>query len=245
MPVTEDKRDAGHLQGGDSPEPNTPLLLRPQTAQHGVFLLLCGVLLAILGNRPQIAAQRPAGSTGSTAGTPGIVASALAQPDKPLSVAAAHHNGNAGFCLVRPGFAGSVGTTFLGEMRSTPTGSIRSDRSVGVPINSGFGHASVRREDRRCGRPAAPAVSGCPTPAPHTFSPLRSSVGSRYSMSRPIQESFAPAAAPPFLHQREAGIHRTADGGGAGDAIEHIVSCFLPQMMDQQDSDAVGIRDPL
>ena len=50
-------------------------------------------------------------------------------------------------------------------------------------------------------------------------------------------------AAPPFLHQREAGIHRTADGSRTGDAIEHIVSALLAQMMDQQNGDAVGIRD--
>ena len=39
------------------PRRTPALLLRPQAAQHGVFLL-CGSLLAAPGNRPQIAAQR-------------------------------------------------------------------------------------------------------------------------------------------------------------------------------------------
>ena len=53
-----------------------------------------------------------------------------------------------------------------------------------------------------------------------------------------------PAASPLLLHQREAGVHRAADGGGFGDAVEHIVCLFLPEMMDQQDGDAVGAGQP-
>ena len=41
-----------------------------------------------------------------------------------------------------------------------------------------------------------------------------------------------PAAATFFFHQGEAGIHRAADGGGAGDPVEHILRLFFPQMVD-------------
>ena len=53
------------------------------------------------------------------------------------------------------------------------------------------------------------------------------------------------AAAALVLHQREAGIHRAADSRCAGDAAEHIVGKLLPQMVDQQNGDAVGVRDVL
>ena len=53
-----------------------------------------------------------------------------------------------------------------------------------------------------------------------------------------------PAASPLFLHQRKAGVHRAADGGGAGDAVEHIVRLFFPQMVDEQDGDAMGVGQP-
>ena len=53
------------------------------------------------------------------------------------------------------------------------------------------------------------------------------------------------AAAAPVLHQREAGIHCAADGRRTGDAAEHIVGKLLSQMVDQQNGDAVGIRDVL
>lgn len=53
------------------------------------------------------------------------------------------------------------------------------------------------------------------------------------------------AAAALVFHQREAGIHRAADGRCAGDAAEHIVGKLLSQMVDQQNGDAVGIRDLL
>ena len=51
------------------------------------------------------------------------------------------------------------------------------------------------------------------------------------------------AAAALVLHQCEAGIHRAADGRCAGDAAEHIVGKLLPQMVDQKNGDAVGIRN--
>lgn len=55
----------------------------------------------------------------------------------------------------------------------------------------------------------------------------------------------SPLAAPPVLHQREAGIHRTADGGGAGDAAEHILGRLLSQMVDEENGNAVGVGQPL
>ena len=53
------------------------------------------------------------------------------------------------------------------------------------------------------------------------------------------------AAAALVLHQREAGIHRAADSRCAGDAAEHIVGKLLPQMVDQQNGNAVGVRNTL
>ena len=50
------------------------------------------------GNLPQIAAQRPGRvNRVDRRDTLGIVTSGTAQPDKPLSVAAAHHGENADF----------------------------------------------------------------------------------------------------------------------------------------------------
>ena len=50
------------------------------------------------------------------------------------------------------------------------------------------------------------------------------------------------SAAPPlFLHQGEAAVHRPADGGGAGDAIEHVVRFFFSQMVDQQNGNTVAV----
>lgn len=54
-----------------------------------------------------------------------------------------------------------------------------------------------------------------------------------------------PAVATLFFHQREAGIHCTADGSGPGDPVEHIFCLFFAQMMDEQDSDAVLVCQPL
>ena len=53
------------------------------------------------------------------------------------------------------------------------------------------------------------------------------------------------AAAALLLYQRKAGIHRAADGRRARDAAEHIVGKLLSQMVDQQNGDAVGIRNTL
>ena len=79
------------------PHRTPALLLRPQTAQYGVFLL-CGGLLATPGNRPQIAAQRPGRvNRVNRRDTLGIVTFGTAQLDEPLSVAAAYHSGNADF----------------------------------------------------------------------------------------------------------------------------------------------------
>ena len=52
-------------------------------------------------------------------------------------------------------------------------------------------------------------------------------------------------AAAPIFHQSKTGIHRPADGCRTGDAVEHIIGSFLSQMMDQQDGDAVLVRQPL
>ena len=51
-----------------------------------------------------------------------------------------------------------------------------------------------------------------------------------------------PTAAPPFLHQSETGIYRPADGGGAGDPVEYVLCFFFPQVMNQQNGDAVLVR---
>ena len=80
--------------------------------------------------------------------------------------------------------------TFLGVMPSVPTGSILSDNSVGVPINSA--RSRISSERRMAIWP--PRSSGCvrlSDISSHTFSALRSSVSSRYSMSRPMQKNFA------------------------------------------------------
>ena len=80
--------------------------------------------------------------------------------------------------------------TFFGVMPSLPTGSICADSSVGVPINSA--RSRISSERRMTMRP--PSSSGCvrlSDISSHTFSALRSSVSSRYSMSRPMQESVA------------------------------------------------------
>ena len=53
------------------------------------------------------------------------------------------------------------------------------------------------------------------------------------------------AAAALVLYQRKAGIHRAADGRRAGDAAEHIIGKLLSQMVDQQNGDAVGVRNVL
>ena len=178
----------------------TPALpLRPQTAQHGVSFALRGVYLA----HPETARKSPhsasAGSTGSTAGTPWVSSlsarcSSISRfpllrritTEMPILLSASR------FCTI-------CRDTFLGEIRSTPTGSIRSDSSVGVPINSVWSCiSSERRETMR-----SPSSSGCvrlSDTSSQTFSLLRSSVSSRYSMSRPMQESFAlplPAVPPP------------------------------------------------
>ena len=52
------------------------------------------------------------------------------------------------------------------------------------------------------------------------------------------------AAAAFVLHQSKTGIDSPADGCRTGDAVEHIIGSFLSQMMDQQDGDTVGIRNP-
>ena len=49
------------------------------------------------------------------------------------------------------------------------------------------------------------------------------------------------SAAALVLHQQQAGVHRAADGGGAGDTGELVLGVLLPQMVNQQDSDAVGV----
>ena len=80
--------------------------------------------------------------------------------------------------------------TFFGVMPSLPAGSICADSYVGVPINSA--RSRINSERRMTIRP--PSSSGCvrlSDTSSHTFSALRSSVSSRYSMSRPIQESVA------------------------------------------------------
>ena len=73
----------------------TPALrFRPQTA----FLFPCGCLLAMPGNLPQIAAQRPNRvNRGDHRYTLGIVTFGTAQLDEPLPVAAAHHTENSDF----------------------------------------------------------------------------------------------------------------------------------------------------
>lgn len=53
------------------------------------------------------------------------------------------------------------------------------------------------------------------------------------------------AAATLVLHQCEAGIHCTADGGGTGDAVEHIFITFLAQMVNEQQGNTVLIRNTL
>ena len=67
---------------------------RPNTA----FLLPCGSLLAVPGNRPQIAAQRSGRvNRVDRRDTLGIVTFGTAQFNEPLSVTAAHQSGNADF----------------------------------------------------------------------------------------------------------------------------------------------------
>ena len=51
-----------------------------------------------------------------------------------------------------------------------------------------------------------------------------------------------PAATAFFLYQSEAGIHRAADGRSAGDPMEYILRLFFPQMVNEQDGNAVLIR---
>ena len=51
-----------------------------------------------------------------------------------------------------------------------------------------------------------------------------------------------PAAAPLFLHQSETGIYRPADGGGAGDPVEHILCLLFSQVVDQQDRKIQPVR---
>ena len=79
---------------------------------------------------------------------------------------------------------------FLGVTPSILSGSIFSESSVGVPINVVL--LLINAERRTTIFPSN--SSGCvrlSDTSSHTFSPLRSSVSSRYSMSRPMQESLA------------------------------------------------------
>ncbi len=49
-----------------------------------------------------------------------------------------------------------------------------------------------------------------------------------------------PPATTSILHQRKAGVHRAADGCGAGDTFEHIaVRVLFPQVVDEQDGETV------
>ena len=77
----------------------TPALrFRPQMATNGVSLSLRVFLLAMPGNLPQIAAQRPNRvNRGDHRYTLGIVTFGTAQLDEPLPVAAAHHTENSDF----------------------------------------------------------------------------------------------------------------------------------------------------
>ena len=74
------------------------LRFRPQMATNGVSFSLRVFLLAMPGNLPQIAAQRPNRvNRGDHRYTLGIVTFGTAQLDEPLPVAAAHHTGNSDF----------------------------------------------------------------------------------------------------------------------------------------------------
>lgn len=53
------------------------------------------------------------------------------------------------------------------------------------------------------------------------------------------------AAAALLLDQREAGVHRAADRGRAGDAREHILGVFFSQVVNEQERDAVRVGDAL
>ena len=80
--------------------------------------------------------------------------------------------------------------TFFGVMPSLPAGSIFSNSTLAGALISGCRRSNSER--RMTIRP--PSSSGCvrlSDTSSHTFSALRSSVSSRYSMSRPMQESFA------------------------------------------------------
>ncbi len=80
------------------PRRTPALLLRQKAAQHGVSFALRESLLAALGNRLQIAAQRPDRvNRVDRRDTLGIVTFGTLQLNEPPSVAAAHPSGNADF----------------------------------------------------------------------------------------------------------------------------------------------------
>ncbi len=173
-----------------------PFLCRPGIRPVWAEYPLGGTHATPALNRAHIVAHAPkhrafsppetsAGSIGSTAWVfQCIVTFGTAQLDEPLAVAAAHHGGNADLlsaatlCRIRR-------DTFFGVMPRCPQGRSARTASVGVPINSARSRISSERR-MTIWPPSSSGCVGCPTPAPTHFSALRSSVSSRYSMSRPM-----------------------------------------------------------
>ncbi len=131
-----DKRDAGHLQGGDSPAPNTRT---PPSATSGPtrrFFCLAGVYSPYSETACKSPHSAPAGSTGSTAGTPWVSSLSARCSSMSRLPLLRRTTAEMPIFLSASRFCRICLDTFLGEIRSTPTGSIRSDSSVGVPINT-------------------------------------------------------------------------------------------------------------
>ena len=117
-----DKRDAGHLQGGDSPAPNTRA---PPSATSGPtrrFFCLAGVYSL----PPETARKSPhsasTGSIGSTAGTPWVSSLSARRSSMSCFPLLRRTTAEMPIFLSASRFCRICRDTFLGDMRSTPTG---------------------------------------------------------------------------------------------------------------------------